>query len=114
VGLYDKIPRELIIAPQKENGLYMWQQQWTNTGKGAVTKAFFPPVRNRVRQEIPIFPEFSTMVTFPEFSTMVTGHGKLKSYFYRFGLTDDPMCLCEEEEEEQTVEHLIFRLQEIK
>jgi ribonuclease HI len=38
----DKIPREVIITREKENGLYMWQQQWMNTGKGAVTKAFFP------------------------------------------------------------------------
>jgi hypothetical protein len=29
---------------------------------------------------------------------MVTGHGKLQLYLHRFGLTDDPMCLCEEEE----------------
>jgi hypothetical protein len=70
--VYNKIPREVIITREKENGLHMWQQQWTNTGKGAGTKAFFPSVRNRLRQEIPVFPEFSTMVT---------GHGKLKSYF---------------------------------
>jgi hypothetical protein len=54
-------------------------------------------VRTRLRQEIPIFPEFTAMVT---------GHGKLKSYFYRFGLRDDPTCRCQEEQ--QTVEHLIL------
>jgi hypothetical protein len=43
---------------------------------------------------------------------MVTGHGKLKSYFYRFGLTDDPTCLCEEDE--QKVDHLLFRCKELK
>jgi hypothetical protein len=96
--VYDKIPREVITTRQKESGLHMWQQQWTNTVKGAVTKAFFPSVRNRLRQKIPIFPEFTTMVT---------GHGKLKSYLHRFGLTDDPMCLYEEDK--QTVDHLIFR-----
>jgi len=56
-------------------------------GEGAVTKAFFPSVRNRLRQKFPIFPEFTTMLT---------GHGKLRSYLYRFGLTDNPMCPCEE------------------
>jgi len=40
--VYDKITRELIITREKENGLHSWQQQWTNAGKGAVTKAFFP------------------------------------------------------------------------
>jgi hypothetical protein len=66
----------------------MWQQQWTNTGKGAVTKAFFLSVRNRLGQKIP---------TFPEFTIMVTGHGKLGSYLHRFGLNGNPKYPCEEE-----------------
>jgi hypothetical protein len=40
--VYDRITREVIITREMENGLHLWQQQWTNTGKGAVTKAFFP------------------------------------------------------------------------
>ena len=40
--VYDKIPREVIITREKENGLHMWQQQWRNTVKGAVTKVFSP------------------------------------------------------------------------
>ena len=90
------MPREVIVTRQKENGLHMWQRQWKNTGKGAVTKAFFPSVRNG-QQKIPIFPEFATMVT---------RHGKLRSYLHRFGLTDNPMCPCENKEE-QTTNHLI-------
>jgi hypothetical protein len=81
----------------------LWQQQWTNTGKGAVTKAFFPSVGNRLQQKIAIFPEFTTMVT---------GHGKLRSYLYRFGLTDNPMCPCEEEEKNHSP--LNFSMQKIK
>jgi hypothetical protein len=88
--LFEKIPREVIVTREKEYGLQMWQQQWTNAGNGAVTKAFFPSVRNRLRQNIPIFPEFATKVT---------GHVKLRSYLHRFGLTDNPMFPCEEEEE---------------
>ena len=85
---------------EKENGLQMWQQQWTNAGKGEVTKAVL------FRQKIPIFPEFATMLT---------RHGKPRSYLHRFGLTDNPMCPCKEEEqekedeEEQTTDHLIYR-----
>jgi len=37
---------------------------------------------------------------------MLTGHGKIRWYSYRLGLTDNPMCPCEEE---QTVDHLIFK-----
>ena len=31
---YEKMPREVIIMREKENGLHMWQRQWTNTGWG--------------------------------------------------------------------------------
>jgi hypothetical protein len=95
--VYEKTLREVILTREKENGLHLWRQQWTNTGKGAGTKAFFPSVRNRLQQKIAIFPEFITMVT---------GHGKLRSYLHRFGLTDNPTRPCEEEQ--QTTDHSIF------
>jgi hypothetical protein len=44
---------------------------------------------------------------FPEFTMMVTGHGKLRSYLYRFDIVDNPICPCGEEE--QTSDHLIFK-----
>jgi hypothetical protein len=44
----------------------------------------------------------------------VTGHGKLRSYLHRFGIMDNPMCPCEEEEEEQTSDHLIFQCKKLK
>jgi uncharacterized protein YeeX (DUF496 family) len=43
---------------------------------------------------------------------MITGHGKLRSYLHRFGLTDNPICSCEEEEE-QTTDHLIFQCKKL-
>jgi len=67
-----------------------------------ITKAFFPSVRNRLLQKIPIFPELTTILT---------GHGKISSYLHRFGLIDNPMCTCEEEE--QTVDHLIFKCKKL-
>jgi hypothetical protein len=105
--VYDKIPREVFITREKENGFQMLQQQWTNAKKRAVTKAFFPSVRNRLRQKIPIFPEFVTIVT---------GHGKIRSYLHRFGIIDNPMYPCQEEEEEveQTTDHLIFQSNKLR
>jgi len=82
--VYDRMPREVIITGEKENGLHVWRQ-WTNMWMGAVTKAFFPSVRNRLQQKIPMFPEFTTMLA---------GHGKLRSYLHRFGLIDNPKCVC--------------------
>jgi len=40
---------------------------------------------------------------------MLTRHGKIGPYF---GLTDNPMCPCEEEE--QTVDHLIFKCKKLR
>jgi len=42
---------------------------------------------------------------------MLTGHGKISSYLHRFGLKDNPMCPCEEEE--QTIDHLIFKCKKL-
>jgi hypothetical protein len=56
----------------------------------------------RLQQKIAIFPEFTTMVT---------GHGKLRSYLHRIGLTDNLICSCEEEK--QTTGHLIFQCQKL-
>jgi hypothetical protein len=39
--VYDKITREGIITRETESGLNMWEEQWTNKGKGTKTKAFF-------------------------------------------------------------------------
>jgi hypothetical protein len=72
-------------------------------GKGAVTKAFFSSVRNRLRQKIP---------TIREFRIMVAGHGKLRSHLHRFGLTDNPMCTYEGEQ--QTTDHLIFQCKKLR
>ena len=43
---------------------------------------------------------------------MLTGHGKLRSYLHRFGLTDSPMCPFEEEE--QTTDHLLFQFKKLR
>jgi len=69
----------------------------------AVTKDFFPLVRNRLQQKIPIFPKFTAMLR---------GHGKLRSYLHRFGLTDNPMGPCEEEK--QIKDHLIFQCKKLR
>ena len=43
---------------------------------------------------------------------MLTGHGKIGSYLYRLGLTDNPIWPCEEEE--QTVNHLTFKCKKLR
>jgi hypothetical protein len=95
--VYDKIPREVIITQEKENGIHLWQQQWTKTGKKAVTKAFFPISEGETTTENCHIPR-------------VYNNGnrtwEIKIILHRFGLTDNPICSCEEE---QTTDHLIFQ-----
>jgi len=88
--VYDKIPKEVIVTREKDHGQQMWEQQWMNKRKRAVTKAFLPSVKKRLTEKIPIFPELTNMLT---------GHGNIKSYLYRLGITDNQMCPCEEEEQ---------------
>jgi hypothetical protein len=37
---------------------------------------------------------------------IVTGHGKLRPYFHRFKIIDDPTCLCKRSP--QTADHLLW------
>jgi len=59
--------------------------------------SFFPKVEQRLKQKIPLTPEFTSLVT---------GHGKTKSYLHRFKLTDDPRCPCNKGQ--QTPDHIIY------
>jgi hypothetical protein len=97
--VYSKIAQEVITTREKEKGLNMWQKQWENIGKGAVTKAFFPSVMSRLKMEIPIFPELTTIVM---------GHGKTRSYLHRFGFITNPKCPCDDGED-QIIQHLIVQ-----
>jgi hypothetical protein len=45
---------------------------------------------------------------------MVTGHGKIRSYLHRLRLTDNPLCPCKEEEQQQTTDHLIFQCKKLR
>ena len=40
--VYDKMPKEVLLTQQKENGLQMWQRQWTDTEKRGSNQGFFP------------------------------------------------------------------------
>ena len=74
-----------------------------DTRKVAVTKALFLLVKKRLTQKIRIFPESTTLLS---------GHGNIKSYLYRLGLTEKRMCPCEEIE--QSVDHLLFKCKKLR
>jgi L-amino acid N-acyltransferase YncA len=49
---YDKIRRETIITEEKEKGLAKWQEQWTSSTKAAVSKLFFPCIKERMKTNL--------------------------------------------------------------
>jgi len=59
---------------------------------------FFPNVRDRLKMNISINPNFTAVVT---------GHGRNRAYLHRFRLIDNAMCPCNKED--QRVDHLIHQ-----
>jgi hypothetical protein len=83
--VYHKIPRETIITEGKENDVTKWQEQWTSCTKGAVSKLFFPYIKNRMKTMIPISVEFTAMVM---------GHGLTRLYHHRVKIIPNSTCPC--------------------
>ena len=77
-------------------GLQKWQSERDNTNKGALTKIFFPTIKERLTKQLQMN---LTLLT------VVTGHGKIRSYLNRFKIIDDPTCSCQMGS--QSTEHLI-------
>jgi len=100
--VYDKKPKEVI---------YQEKKPWTSYVETAVDgyekrgsyEIFFPSVGNRVTHKTP---------TFSKLTTRLKRHWKIGSYLFRLGLTDSKMCPCEEEE--QNVDHLIFKCKKLR
>ena len=100
----DKIPRETVIREEKENGLTKWQEQWTSSTKGAVSKLFFPYMKQRMRTKLPISAEFMAMVT---------GHGLTRSYLHKFKFIPNSTCPCRLKDE-QTINHIILNCTQLE
>jgi len=92
---YNKYPKSAVISELKELG-QQWQSDWDSSNKGALTKTFFPKVKDRLAKRLQMCLNLSTVIT---------GHGKLRAYLHRFKIIDDPMCPCEMNP--RTTDHLI-------
>ena len=83
---YHKYPKSAVKRELKCMGLQKWQSEWDNTNKGALTKIFFPTIKERLTKQLQMN---LTLLT------VVTGHGKIRSYLNRFKIIDDPTCSCQ-------------------
>jgi ribonuclease HI len=92
---FDRTPKSTFYS-EFEEATQKWQNECVNTTKAAVTKQFFPNVRDRIKLNINVNPNFTAMVT---------GHGKTRAYFHRFKLAESATCPCNKED--QTVHHLL-------
>jgi ribonuclease HI len=95
---FNRIPTSTLYSKLNEVITQKWQTDWDNCTKAAITKEFFPNVRDRLKMNISINPNFTAMVT---------GHGRTRAYLHRFRLIDSAMCPCNKEE--QTADHLIHQ-----
>jgi len=82
---YIKIPKNAVPSELKEQSVKQWQRERVYTTKGAITKAFFPTIEDRLKLRLK---------TTPNYTTIVTGHGNLRSYSYKYKIIDNPMCPC--------------------
>jgi len=83
--IYSKIPKSTVIGELKEEGAEERQSDRDASTKGAITKSFFPTIRDRLTQRLQMNIKQSTIVT---------GHGTSRSYYHRFKIVDDPTCVC--------------------
>ena len=97
---YRKIPKSAEITELTERNVKTWQRQWDQTTKGAVTKQYFPMVKQRLMMNIKITPNPMTIIT---------GHGNIRSYIHRFKLTHTPTVLVAKVLKQPTIYHTTVR-----
>ena len=66
---FDRTPKCMLYS--KIEAMQKWQQEWERSSKAAITKQFFPNLRNRIKLNSNINPNFTVMVT---------SHGKTGAY----------------------------------
>jgi hypothetical protein len=94
---YKKVPKSVLMRELTEMSVKTWQQQRDLTTKGAITKAYFPVVNERLKMN-----REST----PNLTTIITGHGNMRSYLHRFKITDSPTCACGNSD--QTIDYILY------
>ena len=82
---------------KNEQSVKQWQNEWERSSKGAITNSFFPKIADRLKLRINATPNFTAIAT---------GHGNIKTYLYKYKITESPMFSCGEGE--QSVDHILY------
>ena len=94
---YDRIPKSSVLHELEQASITQWESEWQSTLKGEVTKSFFPAVKERKKLNISLMSNVTMLLT---------GHRKLRSYFHRFKILDNPTCPCGADQ--QNADHIIY------
>jgi ribonuclease HI len=92
---FNRIAKSMLYN-EIEEATKKWQEEWEDCTKAAITKQIFPNVRDRVKLDINVNPNFTAIVT---------GHGKTRAYLHRFKILENATCPCNKRD--QTIDHLI-------
>jgi len=95
--VFNRIPNTTLYKELEDETIQKWQEQWDRCNKAAITKQFFPNVRDRIHRTININPYFTALVT---------GHGKTQSYIHKFNISEKATCPCNLED--QTLHHILY------
>jgi len=82
-----RIPKSAVWSELNEQNVKQWQNEWERSSKDVITKSFFPKIADRLKLRINATPNFTTTVT---------GHGNIKTYLYKYKIIQNPMCSCNE------------------
>jgi len=96
--VFDRIPQSTLYSELEEEATQKWQEEWVKRTKAAVTKQFFPTVRDRNNLSLNVNTNFTAMVT---------GQGETRAYLHRFKKTDT--ATCPSKKEDQTLDHILYK-----
>jgi hypothetical protein len=82
---YKKVPKSVVMSELSEISVEKWQREWDSTTKGEITKQYFPVVAGRLKININITSNLTTIVM---------GHGNIRSCLHRFKIINTPTCAC--------------------
>jgi hypothetical protein len=94
---YGRIPISTLYYDIQLESTQRWQKEWENCTKAAITKQYFPTVQERLKTKIRVTHNISAMLT---------GHGKTRSYLYRFKIREIATCACKQGD--QTIDNLLY------
>jgi hypothetical protein len=100
---YTKIPKSVLIRQLEEDSTRKWQESWTKTTNGKMTKEYLPDIKGRLKMKL---------IPTGNLTTILTGHRNIKAYLHIFHISDEQTCPCGDGD--QTTDHIIYDCPRLK